>query len=352
VVEIGEDMAMPSDLTDLSERLAAVDYDGPAGDLVRFKSDPTDDAVGRLVDEIVTIDEEDRRLVIPNDSDQELVLDLYAERRTLAALRDHSLGLALAAWDARIVRPTWDYEDWRRDALYSAFVATQCGAMATALSQRAATVGGDDLVVHVDDVMSGLGRVGSLRDVGRVRVDSGHGVGVLELEIPRAGTYAYSVRGTGTLRTGARRPGFDPITNLAGAAVDVADDIETALGQSVVSFAASILPDTIILDPDDGEAPAEIACLLLSIVDPTTSDESVLCYVAEFDSDDGLGAIADEVNGEEQADIPRSAVVVGSRLGLVVAAPTFDDEPSEIDLGPFCEILAKRLGGHLEDAPT
>jgi hypothetical protein len=333
---------VPVDANEIRGELEESAYDDAGFDLVRFRSDAHDERLRALIEDLAALPADERRAALPFGELADQVVHCYAERRTLASLRDHGLGEALEGWLARLVRPAHEFERWRHDLLYTGFVARRAGALDDSLMSVAARVGPDELVRHVADVVSNLDRIADLDDVGKVTVTTRYGLGVLNVEI----THSDRMRGLGRapslIKSNLMR--FEPKDNLADVAAAVADSLESSHQVVVGTMTVTALPDTALAGLGDVIDEHCTACVSMVAYDADGGADGFACYVAELDDDEVTEAVIEAVNELSDAELPLRAVGQGTFAVVLVATPSFDEDEVSVDLAEFDGAITGALG--------
>ena len=323
---------------DLRARIEAVSYDSVAVDLVRFRDSANDDRVAPLVRELTVTPFDDRREVLSHGDLPEDTVRVFAERRTLTAHRTNSLGLALEALDARMVLPPWEFEIWRRSALYSLFVASELGAQFETVLSSAMEIGGEGLVSIMGDVIENLVRVGDLSDVGRIEVETSYGIGVLRTEMPRPDRTWFFGRAPTLMKP--KSSTYVSETNLADSAVRIADAFETRAGLTAHDLMITELPGNVIGGTEFTEDVEVFACLTFNVFDEGAGTDVLECYVAELVDDAIVSDLVEAINDAEPGEVSRAAVGAGRQLAVMIEVPVYDfsddamsDDDAELEAG-------------------
>ncbi len=321
-------------------RLAGLAYGLRSVDFVRYRADPTDDAVAGVVRSATAeggaASQEFRAGL---DAAGAETLRLFATRRVLHARRTSSLAAVYESLDAvalapRVADVAWD--SWVRASL---LVARSLGGDLGSLQSRFWDVADAEAAKRFDIVVDAMDRVDDLRECRIAEVHTTYGTGFLETllihdGLPR-GVYAGK-------RFPDRGVAYAPESNLAQLAVEVADGVD-ATGRATTSpighdqLTASLFDLAV-----SGSYVATTGCLSFLVDSPEVAT-SVLVVVAELSPDedvDDLIESADEVDGQD-------VVVDGRRLVVLSPQPVFDadadDDEPEVDLDELVEIARRAL---------
>lgn len=292
-------------------------YGRGAHDRVRFRDDPIDDDLALFVDGTRPVHGEALRSVRDQLSENDCyTLIFFARRQTVRALREHDLDAAMSAVDALtlVTRSRIDFRDLSVDL--PLFAAREAGGDLTAIIDRA-EARSEPGTAGVFEATRGRAPSLTLADCDVVRVQSAHGVGLMEA----------------WFRTSRSRANPQVEVVIAEAVVKLADRIDADGDYLVDSMHVSTLPniwfglhpggDTI---PTRGSAGLSAAHVLSE--GPWT--HGLLVFLAEFDSPTRAAELVRAAGAHSTTDRPRTAVQVGRALALFVGgSSTAGEEPLE-----------------------
>jgi hypothetical protein len=312
-------MSVDSRARALVEQLSSHPYDASAGELVRFRADVNDDAVGAVVRTASTLDPGERSEFRRSLSDETNdTLSLFAMRRILQARRSASLSLiieALTAFALLARAKDVPWESWLKAAL---FVDRSLGGDLDLLRRTFDDVAGDRAIARFDVADESMSRVDDLSQCHIVEVTTTYGTGFLEtLVFQNAATFG--VWGAPN-RLGTNEVEYHPTTNLAQLAVTLADAFDAtgtvvtgAIGQD--QLAASSFSMAVA-----GSYIATSGCLSF-VADVEEEHASFTVFVAELIDDDAASLAQSAINTEGQW-----ALSDQQRLIVLTPQPQFDDE--------------------------
>jgi hypothetical protein len=313
-----------SDRVDSSRgKLADLSYEMRADDLVRFRADPTDDAVAGII-RTVTAEggpacEDFRRRL----GDAELqTLRQFAVRRTVLARRQSSMSPIYESLDAFALLPKVEDVSWDSWVKADLFIARSQGGDADLLDRRFQEVASEDAVARWHVALEAMNRVESLAQCRVAEVTTSYGVGLLEML-----NFSDSPGGFYGAPTLGFTPTYHPTTNLAQLAVTLADALDSTstvltgpIGQD--QLAASSFSMT-----TSGSYLETEGCLSF-VAQSVDHGPSYTVYMAEVSDDTDVGELTDAASTLEG----QAAVSDARRLVLVAAQPNFDLGEDEVDI--------------------
>jgi hypothetical protein len=321
----------------LRDQLAARRYGELAGEFVRYRSDPTDDAVAGVVRSVCA--EGGQGAAAFRDGlgggDAE-TLRLFAMRRTLLARRQASIGPAYEALDACSLLATPDdvpWDSWLRGAL---FVARSLGGDLDSIARRYRDLADPDAVARFDVANESLRRVDTIAQCRLAEVRTTCGVGFVE-------TLVFEGRPTigflGAPRQGDHRLDYQPATNLAQLAVNLANALEDAPGVAVGPISQDQLAATMFQLTTSGSFLPVSGCLSFVARD-LVREASFTVFAAEL----AEGTSVDELAAAARGAGAQVSAGDSPRLVVLSPQPSFDEGDEGVaELGDYEDLVRGAL---------
>ena len=318
------------------ERLDDLFYDLRDFDLLRYRDCDTDAQMREMVATLKTWSASQRTEVFETSSEAQHLFETYGERATLAALRSSSLAGALDAFDARLVTPRIDFERWRRDALFTAYVAMSLGAMEQSLTAPAEMLGEAILIEIVQGVVDNVSRVEQILDVGRLDVTTHYGRGIISSEMVRHAPSSgiLSIYPTAPILTKSADQHSETQAAVAVIAVGLADELETAPAVLAHSIGFSDFPDDALHHAGLRFSIDVSTCLSIMLFSEDSQQDVVELFVAELASDAQVSEIVDLVAEMDDEESFVAATGAGSYIAMLFAVPDLGT-PSDDDNEDF-----------------
>ncbi|MFI5034848.1 MAG: hypothetical protein ACHQFZ_01410 [Acidimicrobiales bacterium] len=322
----------------LRRQLAVLEYGVGAADFVRYRDEPADDAVSGVVRSVTAEGSAggDAFRGQLTGADVE-VLRLYAQRRTLAARRRSSPGLAGEALDgftllARVEDVPWD--TWLKAALLiTRFLGGDLGAS----RRRFDEVASDDAVARFNVAFEAMNRVDDLAQCRLAEVHTSHGVGFVEtLHFRGAPTIGF----LGAPRQADNLLTYRPTTNLAQLTVTLADAMDATDRVETGPIGQDQLAATLFGLAVSGSYLETTGCLSF-VADGVDGAPSFTAFVAELTDDTGV----DARNGAATGTDGQVSVRLDDRLIVLSPQPSFDEgDDVEADLSEYAGLAEAALG--------
>ncbi len=310
-------------------------YEISSNDFLRFREDPLDDAIARIVASVAEGDE-DERASVRNEltSDDVDTLLTFAQRRVVRAHRSADGAAARAALDALAVIPPAGYDFYEPWCKAAYFLAARDGDLDD-LGERFCELADPRLVDRASITLDAMNRVHSLAQCGLVEVSTSYGPGLLFVATPLSSSSDPfgGVRGRPSI-VGDFPEAYAPRTNLAQVAVSLADALETTGLTTCSPLEHDELSATLFSDVIDGGFLPVRGCLSW-VAEEVATGASFTIYVAEVPDDEDVDALVDAVLlNDDQA-----AAAEGTRLVILSAVPDFevDFADDDVDLDNFDE---------------
>lgn len=324
------------------DQLAASTYGQPAFDLVRYREDPTDEAVRGVVAAAVAGEESERdQLRASLDEDDKDTLRLFGMRRALQARRRASFGLIDDAIDGFALLPAVNDVPWESWLKTTLFVARELGRDLDSVGQRFADVASTDVLARFDVALDAMYRIQSMAQCHVVEVTTSYGIGFVETLVYRDATRARFF--SSVPRQADFTVPYSPSTNLAQLAANLADALDATgtvvtgpLGQDQLAASSFSLAVP-------GSYVETMGCLSFG-AGSTNQSASFTVFVAEPADGEDIAALVSAATIDGQA-----AFADASRLVLLVAQPRFDADDAddaddaEPEMGDFAEIVSNNL---------
>jgi len=322
-------MSTSSRASEFRDQLSAHEYAMNAGEFIRFRADPNDDAIAGIVRSMSSdgaeLAEEFRRSL---SEEETATLRLFAMRRTLQGRRNASLSLLSDAMDGYALLPTpanvpWD--SWFKGTL---FVARSLGLNIETLGERFAEVASPSAIERSDVAVEAMSRVDALAQCQLIEVTTTYGTGFIELLV-----FSLTAKSgwMGTRRLAVNEIEYEPTTNLAQVAASFADALDASgklladpIGQdqlAATTFALAV-PGSYI--PTTG-------CLSFN-AEGVDGDPSFSVFIAELPEDTDIASLAAAATDLEG----QAAIYDSSRLIVMSVQPSFDgdfavDDDADVD---------------------
>lgn len=333
-------MATPPDESQqIQSQLDDVNYEMRDYDLLRYLDSDVDEAMRGVVETLKSMSPAQRAAVVTQDSDVGYMLQVYGERRTLYALRQNSLTTALEAFDARLVSSRSSFELWRRDTLFSAYVAMSLGALAESLLSASARLAHTDRDEAIANIVDNVERIDDLNDVGRLGVSTHYGLGILDIQIERHEPLRgiLSVYPTSPILTKSKEQFIDSHVPLAKIAVALADEVETISGVLAHDIRLYEFPVDAMRNAGLRMDVDVTTCMSLMLFNIDSAQDDFEVFVAELADETQVTELIDWVSQSTEAS--EFIAVCGSEafIALLFAVPDLgmaSDEaldPSEFD---------------------
>ena len=299
-------------------QLGALLYAAKSGDFVRFRSDPIDDTIGAIVRSVTSQGaggcEDFRRGLSESGSN---ALRLFAMRRTLQARRNASLSLIGEAMDGYALLPRTDDVPWDSWFKGTLFVARSLALDIESLGDRFTEVASFEAIKRGDVAIESMSRVDSLTQCQLTEVTTTYGTGFLELLVfnllAKAGWL-------GNRRMAVNDIGYQPTTNLAQVAVNLADALDSSGRLAVGPISQDQLAATIFSLSVPGSYLPTTGCLSF-IAEGVDAGPSFCVVIAEMTDDADIPSLA-----AAATDIDDQAAIYDARRLIVMSAqPSFED---------------------------
>jgi hypothetical protein len=321
----------------LAKQLTALPYDVSAGELVRYKPNVNDDAVGAIVRAVSNLVPDERRqfrrALADGESD---TVRLFAMRRTLQARRSASLGLVTESLNAFALLPHNADVPWESWLKASLFVARTQGGDLDLLRSNFADVASEDTLARFDVADESMSRVEDLAQCHMVETTTTYGTGFLETLVFR-NSATFGVFGAPN-RLKDNEISYQPTTNLAQLAVNLADAFDATLSIVTGPIGQDQLAASSFSMAVAGSYVATSGCLSF-VADVEHEGGSFTAFVAELIDEDAATLATSAINTDEQW-----AVYDQQRLIVLTPQPEFDDDKTDVlDLRSFDELAQAAL---------
>ena len=313
---------------DAGSSISGVRYGVRALDLSRFVADPADQIVAAIVRDAASRSSEDRDARRSPFSEGDCyTLLAFARRRSASAIRDGSLEAALEAVGALtlVTLAKIDFRDMSVDfPLYAVGRLGGDVAEAVAAAAAASESGTRASFTARADRAERL----TLRDCALLEVHSRYGLGFME-------TWA---------------SGYAPQSDLAGAAIRMADAIDAAQRYAVHDLHLSSLPEVWFNRPPGPTGVVAVTgCVTISasLKGGSRWGPGLLVFIAELDRPETAANLVSRADAASTNDRPRTAGSTGRLFVIVIGgSSTRGDEPLETQssLAPQRDALLRELG--------
>jgi len=312
-------MSTSSRVDDLRNQLMAHQYATSAGEFVRYRSDPEDDALAGIVRSVTGEGAERCEEFRQSLGEEETTtLRLFAMRRTLQGRRNASLSLLSDAMDAYALLPTSEDVPWDSWFKGTLFVARSLGLNIETLGERFTEVASPRAIERSDVAMEAMSRVDALAQCQLIEVTTTYGTGFIELLV-----FSLTAKSgwMGTRRLAVNEIEFQPTTNLAQVAASFADALDASGTLIADSIGQDQLAATTFSLTVPGSYIPTAGCLSFN-AEGVDGEPSFSVFVAELPENAdvaSLAAAATDLGGQ-------AAIYDSSRLIVMSVQPSFDDE--------------------------
>ncbi len=294
--------------------------------MVRYLHDPTDDAIGRIVDSTRFMNADDLRKFRDQLSEQDLYTLLqFARRQTVEALRSKRLNLALRAVSALTLvdRDKIDYRDLSVD--FPLYAARQLDASTDEVIDSAIARCTDG-TAEVFDAARNRVRSTTLQSCALVEVSSIYGLGFME--------------------TWTR--GYNAATSIAELSVEVADAVDREGTYETAAFHATGLPDVWFSGERTSRDIPTDGCVSVDcrLIGSGRRSHGLLIFLAHLAPSASADDLAEAARQASRGDTPQVAIASGHRLALIIAVSATAGavaQESELTLERFCDLIAPFL---------
>ncbi|HEY5104979.1 MAG TPA: hypothetical protein VII65_08055 [Acidimicrobiales bacterium] len=305
-------------MSESTEQLGALLYATKSGDFVRFRSDPADETIGAIVRSVTSQGaegcEDFRRELSEAGSN---TLRLFAMRRTLQARRNASLSLISEAMDCYALLPRIDDVPWDSWFKGTLFVARSLALDIESLRDRFAELASSDAIKRGDAAIESMSRVDSLFQCQLSEVTTTYGTGFLELLVFN---FFAKAGWLGNRRLAVNDIDYQPTTNLAQVAVNLADSLDSSGRLVVGPIGQDQLAATTFSLSVPGSYLPTTGCLSF-IAEGADAGPSFCVVIAEMTDDADIPSLA-----AAATDIDDQAAIFDSRRLIVMSAqPNFED---------------------------
>ena len=319
------------------DRLARGQYPLLGGEFIRYRDDPNDEVVAGVVREVAA-QGFDTAAAVRRVLDEPMLetLRLFSMRRTLQGRRRASLGALSEAMSAFALLTTIEdvpWESWLKAAL---FIGRSLGADVETVAANLRDLCDGDVDARLDVAVESMRRVNDLTQCHVAEVSTTYGTGFVETLVFR-GAATIGLFGAPN-RLGDNVLSFEPVTNLAQLAANVADALDgaglttTPLGQdqlAATSFALAV----------SGSYMATTGCLSC-VAEGTNGADSLNVVVAELPEDVDVDALVRA--GSDTED--QWALANGQRLVVLSVVPDFSGvDDGEVDFDPYVDLVSTVL---------